>query len=150
MAGFQYVVFRLSDEWYGGDIMSIREIIKPMNITSVPNNPPFIEGIVKLRDEIIPVLDLRKRFALESHDGNSPDARFVIAEVDAKPVAFIVDEVRDVLRLEQGEIGPIPDVVKIGKEYIVGTVEHNGQLVILLDMARILTVDEREVLTAIS
>jgi purine-binding chemotaxis protein CheW len=130
--------------------MNIREIIKPMAITRVPNNPSFIEGIIKLRGEVIPVLDLKKRFKLGTYDENSQHTRFIIAETDEKPIAFIVDEVREVLRLEDKDIGPIPDVVAIGKEYITGTVENNGRLVILLDMAKILTVDEREVLAAIS
>ncbi|MDK2991788.1 MAG: purine-binding chemotaxis protein CheW [Clostridiales bacterium] len=150
MADYQYVVFKLGDGWYAGNIMNIREIIKPMAITRVPNNPSFIEGIIKLRGEVIPVLDLKKRFKLGTYDENSQHTRFIIAETDEKPIAFIVDEVREVLRLEDKDIGPIPDVVAIGKEYITGTVENNGRLVILLDMAKILTVDEREVLAAIS
>jgi len=150
MAEYQYVVFKLGDDWYGGDIMHIREIIKPMEITRIPNNPSFIEGIIKLRGEIIPILDLKKRFKLGNYDVNNKSTRFIIAEVEGRPIGFIVDEVREVLRIEDKDIGPIPEVVAIGKEYIVGTAENNGRLVLLLDMTKILTVDEREVLAAIS
>ena len=141
----QYVLFTMGEETYGADINTVREIIMPVGITKVPSNPPFIEGVINLRGQLIPVLDLKKRFKLGTVQDIST-ARFVIANVNSILTGFTVDEVTEVLRLDEEQIEPAPEVTKIGKEYVQGIAKIDGKLLVLLDLSKVLTVKEKEIL----
>lgn len=144
----QFVVFKLGQEMYGALIHNIQEIILPVKPTKVPNNPDFIEGVIDYRQEVVPVLDLKKRFKLgESDYGRG--ARLIVAEVGKKRVAFLVDEVTEVLRVDSSRIGEPPEMTRIKKEYISGVVKLDDGLIILLDLSKVLTVTEQEVLEAL-
>ncbi|HZJ58110.1 MAG TPA: chemotaxis protein CheW [Clostridia bacterium] len=148
MVETQYVIFRLGEDLYGATIKDIQEIILPQSPTKVPNNPDFIEGIIDYRDKVIPVLDLKKRFRL----GNSEykgQSRFVVATVDGSDVAFAVDEVTEILRAQRDEIESAPDATRIGKEYIYGATHIGDRLIILLELSKVLSVDERDMLGSV-
>lgn len=148
MAEIQFVVFRLGDQVYGAQIHNIQEIILPVKPTKVPNNPDFIEGVIDYRQEVVPVLDLKKRFRLGQSDYGR-EARFIVAEVGEKKVAFIVDEVTEVLRVDSAKISDPPEMTRISKDYITGVIKLESGLVILLDLSKVLTVKEQDLLEAL-
>src|SRR5512146_3105106 len=103
----QLCTFRIAGEDYAIDIMRVREIIHPLPITPVPRAPACVEGVVRLRGDVIPVLDVRKRFGL-SAAAPTRKSRFLVVNVAGRRLALAVDEVREVLRIPRSEIRPAP------------------------------------------
>ncbi|HHW71558.1 MAG TPA: purine-binding chemotaxis protein CheW [Clostridiales bacterium] len=141
----QFVIFRIGDDIYGADIYNIYEIIFPKEPTRIPNNPDFIEGVIEYRGIMVPVLDLKKRFNLGESTFNG-QSRLVVAEVGEDLVAFSVDEVMEILKVQSEEIKDAPEMTKIDKEYIEGIVKQDERLIVLLDLSKVLTVDEMDIL----
>jgi len=138
----QLVTFNLGTEEYGVDIMTVQEIIRVQAITHVPQMPEFIEGVINLRGNVIPVIDLRKRFNMKVTE-QTAHTRIVVINVGAKVIGVVVDAVSEVMRLAEDQIEPPPPVVAgIGHEYLQGVGKVQGRLIILLDLDRILTSDE--------
>lgn len=143
----QLVVFFVAGETYGVDIHQVKEIIRVPGITRVPKTPAFVEGVVNLRGSVIPVLDLRKRFGFEAGQAND-DQRIVVIEMGDQTVGMIVDSVTEVLRVDEADIGPpSPYVVSVESQYIAGIAKLDEQLIILLDVDRVLSTTEREAFT---
>lgn len=143
----QLVVFSLYGEEFGIEITRVKEIIKPREITRLPHTPDFIEGVTNLRGEVIPVIDLKKRFGIGSSQ-TTEDNRIIIAEVDGNRVGFIVDAVTEVLRIPESAIDPPPrSVAGLKAEYLQGIGKLENRLLIVLDVARILTSEEQIKLT---
>lgn len=148
----QLVVFELSNEHYGVDISAVESIIKMQPITAVPQAPSFVEGITNLRGSILPVMDLRKRFGLRDTsqmDGKPTsqhdESRIVVVSMDGMKVGMIVDAVSEVLRVPADAIEPPPPMVtSINSAFITGIAKVGEKLIILLDLARILTVSEKD------
>ncbi|GAB6162785.1 chemotaxis protein CheW [Desulfothermus naphthae] len=139
----QLVSFKLGDEEFGVDIMQVQEIIRMQNITSVPNAPEFVEGVINLRGRVIPIVDLRKRFGLEekSHDKAT---RIIVVKVDDLTVGLIVDEVSEVLRIPVDTVEPPPPIVAgVESEYIKGVGKLEDRLLILLDLSKTLSKEEK-------
>ena len=103
----QLCTFRVGGEDYALDIMRVREIIHPLPITPVPRAPAFVEGVIRLRGDVIPVLDVRKRLGLRLAPPTRK-SRFLVVNVARRRIALVVDEVREVLRLPRSEIRPAP------------------------------------------
>jgi purine-binding chemotaxis protein CheW len=103
----QVASFHVGDQEYALDIMKIKEIINPLVITAVPKAPPFIEGIIELRGAVLPVVDLRKRFALEPRP-QSRETKYIIVTLEGHIVGLVVDRVREVMRIDEGEILDAP------------------------------------------
>jgi purine-binding chemotaxis protein CheW len=103
----QLCTFRIAGEDYAIDIMRVREIIHPGPITPVPRAPAFVEGVIRLRGDVIPVIDVRKRFGLPGTPATRK-SRFLVVNVAGRRIALVVDEVREVLRLPRSEIRPAP------------------------------------------
>ncbi len=141
----QLVTFRLGEEEYAFDILCVREINRMMEITRVPRAPAFIEGVVNLRGNVIPIIDLRKRFGLPEQ---APDkaTRIIVTEVDRRVVGFIVDTVVEVLRIPAEKVEPPADIAGIDAEYIRGVGKIEDRLLILLDVDRVLTRQEKQIL----
>ncbi|MBE9527744.1 MAG: chemotaxis protein CheW [Proteobacteria bacterium] len=134
----QLVTFRLGNEEYSLDILSVQEIIRHMELTRVPKAPEFVDGVINLRGRVIPVLDLRKRFGL-SADENTDDTRIIVVDISDKTVGFKVDAVSEVLRLPADTVEPPPSIVTdVDSEYIKGVGKIDGRLIILLDVTKIL------------
>lgn len=146
----QLVTFKLGKEEYSLDILSVQEIIRHMEITRVPNAPVFVEGVINLRGRVIPVLDLRKRFGLGAEEMTA-QARIIVVDIGSKTVGFRVDSVSEVLRLDADKVEPPPTLTaSIGSEYIKGVGKLDERLIILLDVAHVLTSIEKESLNEVS
>ncbi|WP_258360083.1 chemotaxis protein CheW [Moorella sulfitireducens] len=142
-AEIQLVVFQLGDETYGVDIYHVQEIIRMQSITQIPRTPAFIEGVINLRGRIIPVIDLHKRFGLPrvEHTNNT---RIMVVELGKVTVGMIVDSVSEVLRLPASSIEPPPPMISgIDVAYLKGVGKWNDQLIILLDLERVLRESEQ-------
>jgi len=133
----QLVTFVVGTEEFAVSILSVREINRMMQITRVPQSPPFIEGVINLRGSIIPVMDLRKRFSVEALKDTS-DSRIVVVEVSSRVIGFTVDRVNEVLRIDAGIVEPPPSMVAgIDSEYVQGVGKLDDRLLILLDLERL-------------
>ena len=145
----QLVVFDLADEAYGVDIGAVREIIRMLDITKVPGAPEFVEGIINLRGNVIPVVDLRKRFRLEIGDRNS-DNRIVVVDIGGQDIGVVVDAVTEVLRISSESVVPPSSVITTADSvYLLGIVKLEGRLVILLDLEKVLSESEKSALTEV-
>lgn len=125
-------------------ILKVREIIRDAAITAIPNSPDFVEGVINLRGNIIPVIDLRKRLNLLQQEKSETKIWILILEIEGRITGFRVDSVTKVLKILVRSIEPPPEIVTAGLEsqYIDGVCDIDGRLLILLDFARILHVDE--------
>lgn len=143
----QLVVFRLGEEEYGIDILSVQEIIRYRKTVKLPECPDYIEGIIDYRDRVVPILDLNKRFKLgEKKVGAS--TRVIIVGIGGPKdpqVGFMVDEVEEVLRLEEKSIEEPPDIVtkNMDRRFIKGVGKPGGRLIIILDIKKVLTETEK-------
>jgi purine-binding chemotaxis protein CheW len=138
----QLVTFGIGEEEFGIDILKVQEIIRTMAITKVPNSPPYVEGVINLRGKVIPVIDLRTRFNMECrpHDSHT---RIIVIELHGMIIGFVVDEVSEVLRIQSNTVEPPPPVVSgIESEYIKGVGKLDDRLLILLDLEKLIPVEE--------
>lgn len=134
----QVVGLRIGRETFGLPISIVREIVRVPEITSVPNAPDYIEGVINLRGRIIPIVDLRKRFGQKQFEPNKKN-RIVVVELGARAFGLIVNSASEVLRIPPSEIEEPNNVFQEGElDYITGVGKLNGRLVILLDVDRIL------------
>jgi purine-binding chemotaxis protein CheW len=133
----QLVTFQLGEEEFAIDILSVQEIIRMMQITRVPQSPPEVEGVVNLRGQITPVVDLRKRFGMESL-AHGADARIIVVEVQGRVLGFVVDQVNEVLRIDRSIVDPAPTLAASShSDYVRGVGKLNDRLLILLDLVRL-------------
>jgi purine-binding chemotaxis protein CheW len=134
----QVVGFRIGRETFGLPISMVREIVRVPQITSVPNAPDYIEGVINLRGRIIPIVDLRKRFGEKSFEPDKKN-RIVVVELETRAIGLIVNSASEVLRIPPSDIEEPHNVFKEGElNYITGVGKLKGRLVILLDLNRIL------------
>ena len=146
----QIVGFRLANEEYGLDIMRVQEIILIGAITQIPQVPDYVRGLINLRGHIIPIVDLRRRFSLPDTD-QTEEQRIIVVNVRDKMIGILVDSVNQVTRVTADQIEPPTNSVSgLNHEYLIGLVKMENQLIILLDVDRILTLDETQTLANIS
>lgn len=149
MAENQFVIFRLGDERYAVDILNVGGISEFREVTKVPNAPYFIDGIINLRGDIIPIINLKKRFNIPEKQADS-DTRIIINNIAGKDVGFVVDEASQVIKIDDAEIEDAPDIIKgSDRQYIQGVGKVNEQIVILLNLEKILNEDEQKAVNSI-
>jgi purine-binding chemotaxis protein CheW len=142
----QLVTFSIGEEEFGVDILKVQEIIRTMEITKVPRAPAFVEGVINLRGKVIPIIDLRRRFGLQSRN-HDKHTRIIVIEISNMIVGFVVDSVSEVLRIPANTVEPPPPVVAgLESEYISGVGKLEDRLLILLDLDRLLSGEERSML----
>lgn len=133
---------RVGSAFYALDIMGIREIIRPLPIVEVPRAPAYVDGVITLRKAVIPIVDLRRRFAVEKEP--APRERIVISAVDGKIIGLMVDEVSEVATFTRDEIQPSPYYMSgSDSDFFPGVCRHNGKLLLLLDLRKILSSDQK-------
>lgn len=139
----QMVVFRLAGEQFGVSIAQVQEINRLSKITKVPRAPRYVEGVVNLRGDVIPVIDLRKRFGLEGKEYNQ-FTRIIVSDINKKKVGVIVDEVLEVLRISRRNIESAPEIVQDKKNqiYLEGIANLKERMIMMLNIENILPAKE--------
>ncbi|MFI5057396.1 MAG: chemotaxis protein CheW [Candidatus Acidiferrales bacterium] len=134
----QVVGFRIGNETYGVRIAAVREIVRVPEITSVPNAPESIEGVINLRGKIIPVMDLRKRFGLTDIVTDKKN-RILVVDLENKLLGLIVNSASEVLKISPSDIEAPGTVFAEGESgYVTGVGKLKGRLIILLDINKLL------------
>lgn len=144
--GGKYLTFDLDKEIYGLNILKVKEIIGIMEITPVPQSPPYVKGVLNLRGKIIPVVDLRLKFAFEERAYDERTCVIVVELANAAGkllIGIIVDSVSEVNNIAEGEIESTPDLGgQQNTDYIEGMAKMKGKVVILLNIAQVLSFAE--------
>ena len=151
----QMVGFIVAGELFGVDILMVQEIIKDINITAIPDSPDFIKGVINLRGNIIPIINLVRRLKLAgSHqfDSEGKDGWVIVLDISGRVTGFLVERVTRVIKVPVDQIKPPPELVVSGlnSDYIRGVCRQDQRLLAILDFNRILLVDEFKKLSAIN
>ncbi len=143
----QLVVVRLDRERYGVPIEHVHEIIRMQEVTRIPRAPSFVEGVINLRGQVIPVIDLRRRFGLGAGEGNGA-SRIVVVEMNGSRVGMVVDAVLEVMRLPESAVVPPEDLLATSEVgFLRGVAKQGEELILLLDLQRVLEVHEQRALS---
>ena len=145
----QLVVFGLGKEEFGIDISQVREIVRIQTITAIPQSLDFVEGIVNLRGQIVPIVDLCKRFRVENTmTGDASQRRIIVVNMGNQNIGVLVDGVSEILRIPDDSIEPTPPIVANGvsSDFIRGVAKVENRLIIMLDLERIFTFEEKTAL----
>jgi purine-binding chemotaxis protein CheW len=141
----KYLTFALAQEEYGLPVLKVREIIKMMDVTGVPQVPRHIRGVINLRGKVIPVIDLRIKFGLDAQD-TTEQTCIIVVEVDIAGrhvmLGMVVDRVSEVLNIAAEEMEPTPDFgERLTTDYLCGVAKIKGKVKLLLDLDRVLAAD---------
>ena len=143
---FQLVTFRLGEELYGVNIMDVKEIVRLQNVRVIPNAPYYVEGIIKLRSEIIPIIDLHKRFNIQSTtkpEDIEMEGGFIILDIEGSKIGIIIDKVERVVTIKEEEVKEPPQMLSgIGNEYIEGVVREDHGYLIMLNTRKLFNASE--------
>ncbi|MBI9011942.1 MAG: chemotaxis protein CheW [Clostridiales bacterium] len=139
----EYVIFKLADESYAVDIDHVENIEKHIEITRVPYTKKYIKGVINLRGNIIPVIDVRKRFNLKEKEADK-DSRIMIINHGELKVGLLVDVSSEVLQIEDVNIEPAPKVTGADDDYISSIGKDNGRIIMIVDLNKLLEIEEFE------
>jgi len=142
----KYLTFSLAAEEYGISILKVKELIGMMPITTVPQTPPYVKGVINLRGKVIPVVDLRSKFGLDSMEYTERTC-IIVAEIPGTakmiPMGIVVDSVSEVLNIKSGDIEDTPSFgSRLDTDYILGMAKVGGGVKILLDIDRVMNAEE--------
>jgi purine-binding chemotaxis protein CheW len=138
----QWVTFRLDEETYGINVMQVQEVLRVTEIAPVPGAPDYVLGIINLRGNVVTVIDTRERLGLSNKEVDD-STRIVIIESDKQVVGILVDSVAEVVDLRMSEVESAPNVGNDeSSKYIQGVATRNGELLILVDLNKLLTDEE--------
>ena len=142
MAIRQYVKFSVGNEEFGVDINLVREISKIQDMLKVPNTPPFIEGLLNLRGQVLTIFNLRKRLGMEDQafDENS---KIIIVWYNDIQIGFTVDKVSEIIKVEEANVEATPpSITGIDKRFLSGVIKSGEHLLLALDLTKVLSTDE--------
>ncbi len=140
------VEFQIGDINFAGDIQSIIEVIEYQKVVKVPNTPDFVEGIINLRGEVIPIIDLAKRFAIYREDDKNKRKKIMIAQVEDKTIGLIVDDVSRVLDIPDEKIDAVDVLTGVSEEtlkYLLAVAKMDDKLILLIDISKLLSKEEK-------
>jgi purine-binding chemotaxis protein CheW len=138
----QWVTFRLDNETYGINVMQVQEVLRVTEIAPVPGAPDYVMGIINLRGNVVTVLDTRIRFGLPTKETDDA-TRIVIIESEGNVVGILVDSVAEVVDMRRSAVESSPNVGNDeSSKYIEGVATHNGELLILVDINKLLSGEE--------
>jgi len=139
----QWVTFYLGDEKYGINVMQVQEVLRVTEIAPVPGAPSYVLGIINLRGNVVTVIDTRNRFGLPSKETDD-SSRVVIIETESHIIGILVDSVAEVVELKGSEIETAPNVGnEESSKYIQGVTSRDNELLILVDLNKLLSEDEK-------
>lgn len=152
--GTQFLTFILADEAYGVEILRVQEIKGWTPVTRIPNTPEYMQGVLNLRGTIVPIIDMRMRFNLE-HVEYTPVTVIIVLSVKSengeRVIGLVVDSVSDVIDVDAQDIKATPDFgTSLNTEFINGLATSNDNMVMLLDVDKLLSVEEMSVLSQMS
>ena len=138
----KYLTFFLAAEEYGVEILKVQEIIGMMPITRVPRTPQFVKGVINLRGKVIPIVDLREKFGMETVEG-AAESCMIVVQVQGVQLGVLVDRVSEVSAFTDAEIAEPPSFgADVDTEYLLGIAKGAGKVTLLLDIDRVLTAGE--------
>lgn len=139
----QLVTFRLGPEEFGLDVFAVHEILRYQAPTPVPRAPEFVEGVIDVRGSLVPVVDMRRRFELADAPLND-ETRIVVVEHGGERLGLVVDSVTEVMRVPETAVSEPPAYIRgLAAEFVRGIVRMEARLVVLIDIERILSSQER-------
>lgn len=152
---FQLVTFHLGEELYGVNILDVKEIVRLQAVRVIPNAPYYVEGIINLRGEIIPIIDLHKRFKIQSvlkDDEIELEGGFIILDIDGIKMGIMIDKVERVVTIQSKDVKEPPQMLSgIGSEYIEGVIrEESGNYLIMLNIRKLFNPKELQKITEIN
>ncbi len=136
----QLVGFIVGDEEYAVPILSIQEIIKPITYTRVPKTPEYVLGVFNLRGNVIPLIDLRRKFRLPAQN-ESEDTRYIVMKGENNIAGFVIDKLTEALRLKESAIDPAPETLKKEKGMIYGIGKKKDSILTILEVEELLKRD---------
>jgi len=139
----QLVVFKLNNVEFGVDIHNVREIVRMPKVTPIPRSPDYVSGVCNLRGGVLPVIDTRIRFAMESHE-KTEDTRLLVVESGGINAGLVVDNMREVMRMSDAIVEPPPAVCRgVDKEFLDSVVKMDGgrRLILTLNLTEVIKVD---------
>jgi purine-binding chemotaxis protein CheW len=138
----QWVTFNLAGEKYGVNVMQVQEVLRYSEIAPVPGAPPYVLGIINLRGKVVTVLDTRNRFSLPTGEVTD-NSRIIVIEADTHVIGILVDSVAEVVDLGHSDIETAPGVGNDeSAKFIQGVCHKNDELIILIDLEKLLSDDE--------
>ncbi len=143
MASLQQVIFKLDNEEYGLDIMKVSGIEKYQEVVKVPNSPEYIEGIINLRGEVLPIYSLRTKFNLVD---KTPDdeTKIIVVNTNDMKIGFVVDSVVEILNIDEENVEGAPKLVTgISRKYIKSVAKQDHRMIILIDIDLIVSDEEK-------
>jgi purine-binding chemotaxis protein CheW len=139
----QLVTFRVGGEEFGLDVFSVHEILSYQQPTPMPRAPEFVEGVLDVRGTLVPIVDLRRRFETPQV-AYDDDTRIVLVDFNDERLGLVVDSVTEVLRAPETAVSPPPAYIRgLAAEFVRGIVRVGERLVVLIDLDRILSSEER-------
>lgn len=145
----QWVTFRLQEETYGINVMQVQEVLRYSEIAPVPGSPDYVLGIINLRGNVVTVIDTRSRFGLPPAEVTD-NTRVVIIEAEKQVIGILVDSVAEVVYLRQSEVDVAPNVgTDESARFIQGVANRDGELLILVDLNKLLNDDEWDEINSI-
>ncbi len=140
----KFVIFNIGEEIFGIEVYKVVEIISPQKVYSIPELPDFLAGVINVREEVIPLLDLRKRFGVKSSDSEAP---IIIVKYDSEKIALLVGEIKEIVSLSNKEITSPPMIFKgLKRKYLAGIGKKDDRIIILLNIDDLLTSEEKIIL----
>ncbi|MGM9945575.1 MAG: chemotaxis protein [Lysinibacillus sp.] len=133
----EIVEFEVANNKFGINVIKVKEIIQPMNVTFIPHVHPHVEGIIQLRGEVLPVVDMLKVLGISNVQRN-PQQKYIVAEFNKQRVVFHVDNVTQIHRISWNQIEKPSDMYQGGTSQVIGVIKHNDEMILLLDFERIM------------
>ena len=143
-ADLKLLSFSLGDQQYGTHISQVKEVVRIIEVTKVPETPPFVEGVINYRGELVSVLNLKKYLGIKTTE-NGLNTPIIIVQADGQHLGVIVDSVSEVLSIPQSLIEPIPEIHPLA-EFLEGAIKFEGKIVLILNFNKGLKKREKKLL----
>ncbi|HEV2181737.1 MAG TPA: chemotaxis protein CheW [Gemmatimonadaceae bacterium] len=139
----QVVTFRVGDEHFAADVLAVERVLRHAAPMPVPNLPDWMEGVLEYQSRVVPVIDLRRRFGLDEDGRPQTGVRIIVFRAGDEWLGALVDAVLEVVNIDPAHLSPPPPLFRgLKAEYVRGLLRRDGRMIILLEMARLLTATE--------
>ncbi|MBM4140245.1 MAG: purine-binding chemotaxis protein CheW [Nitrospira sp.] len=142
----KFAVFKIAGEDFGVEVSTVVEILKKQRIYSLPELPDFLSGVINVRGEVIPLLDLRRRFGTHTQTPTKKE-RIIVVRCDGEKIGLLIDEIREIISLSREEVVAPPSLFKgLKRTYLTGLGKKDDRIIILLNIDNLLTSEEKMIL----